>query len=458
MDVSGKRVLVIGFGLLGSGLYATALLKQKGAQVTANDIKKAEDLEPDTVKALQDMGITARWGMAADSLIDGQDLIVASPAVPLSLPFVKIAGEKNIPVISELELASWYCPCPILAITGTNGKTTTTSLTGEILKSAGIPVTVAGNIGIPFSGQVEGMDPNGWAVTEVSSFQLEGVGTFHPRISAILNITPDHLDRHGTFDAYMACKARIYQHAGDGDWVVLNADDPHTRAMGESAPGRVLYFSRREVLDEGAWVGDDVIYINTGTGTERVCPVSDIFIPGEHNLENALAAALLARLAGSDTASITATLKGFRGVAHRIEFVRERNGVKYYNDSKGTNPDAAIRAVLAMDGPTVLIAGGYDKNADFTEWVDAFTDRVDVVVLIGETADQIAATIGKRTPGIKVIRAQNLEEAVHIADKQAKSGGNVLLSPACASWDMFHDYEQRGDLFKQYVHELGETD
>lgn len=458
MDVSGKRVLVIGFGLLGSGLHAAALLRRKGAYVTANDIKEEKDLDPDTVKALSDMGIAARWGMAADSLVDGHDLIVASPAVPMTLPFAGIARKKNIPVISELELASWYCPCPILAITGTNGKTTTTALTGEILKCAGIPVTVAGNIGIPFSGQVEGMDPAGWAVVEVSSFQSEGVDTFHPRISAILNITPDHLDRHGTFDAYMACKARIYQHAGDDDFVVINADDPHTRAMGADATGRVLYFSRREVLREGAWVEDGGIVLDTGGGSERVCPVSDIFIPGAHNLENALAAALLSRLAGADTAAIAATLKGFRGVAHRIEFVRERNGVNYYNDSKGTNPDAAIRAVLAMEGPTVLIAGGYDKHADFTEWVDAFTDRVSAAVLIGETADQIEDTMGRRTPGIEVIRAQSLSEAVQIAGAKAKSGGNVLLSPACASWDMFHDYEQRGDLFKQYVHDLGEND
>ena len=456
MDVSNKRVLVIGFGNLGSGLHAAALLKRKGAQVTANDIKEARDLDPDTVKALENMGVTARWGSPADSLVAGHDLIVASPAVSLHLLFAKIAEENNIPVISELELASWYCPCPILAITGTNGKTTTTALTGEMLKTAGIPVTVAGNIGIPFSGQVEGMDPRGWAVVEVSSFQLEGIDTFHPRISAILNITPDHLDRHGTFEAYMGCKARIYQHAGDDEFVILNADDPHTRGMGADAPGRVLYFSRREVLGEGAWVANGVIHINTGTGTERICPVSDIFIPGAHNLENALAAALLARLAGVDAGAIAATLKAFKGVAHRIEFVRELNGVKYYNDSKGTNPAAAIPAVRAMDGPTVLIAGGYDKHADFAEWVDTFPGKVATLILMGATADMIEETVRSRVPGLPVIRAGSLEEAVREAHNAVRSGGNVLLSPACASWDMFRDYEQRGNLFKQYVLDLSD--
>jgi len=454
MDVSGKRVLVIGFGVLGSGLHAAVLLKRKGAYVTANDIKKKEDLDPKTIKALEDMGIPARWGMAADGLAGDCDLIVTSPAVPLSLPFAKTAREKNIPVISELELASRYCPRPILAITGTNGKTTTTTLTGEMLKTADIPVTVAGNIGVPFSGQAEGMDPAGWAVVEVSSFQLEGVDTFHPRISAILNITPDHLDRHGTFEAYMACKARIYQHAGDDDRVVLNADDPHTRAMGEKAPGRVVYFSRREVLTEGAWVRDGDIILNTGDGNERVCPVSDIFIPGAHNLENALASALLARLAGADAGAIAATLKDFKGVAHRIEFVRALNGVKYFNDSKGTNPAAAIPAVRAMDGPTVLIAGGYDKHADFAEWVDTFPGNISALILMGATADEIEKTVRARAPEIPVIRAAGLDEAVREAYEKAVPGGNVLLSPACASWGMFRDYEQRGDLFKQYVLDL----
>ena len=454
MDVKGKRALVIGFGALGSGLHAATLLRRKGAAVTANDIKPAEKLGQDTIETLDKMGAEMRWGMAADSLVAGHDLIVASPAVPLYLPFVKIAEDHHIPVVSELELASWYCPCPILAITGTNGKTTTTALTGEILASAGIPSTVGGNIGIPFSGQVEGMDPDGWAVTEVSSFQLEGVREFHPRISAILNITPDHLDRHGTFEAYMETKSRIYQHAGDDDWVVLNADDPHTRAMGPNAPGRVLYFSRREVLTEGAWVQDGDICLNTGEGTERICPATDIFIPGAHNLENALAATLLARLAGADAGAIAATLKAFTGVAHRIEFVRELNGVRYYNDSKGTNPAAAIPAVRAMDGPTALIAGGYDKHADYAGWVDAFPGKVSVLILLGATADKIEATVRDRAPQIPVLRVESLAQAVQKAREAVPSGGNVLLSPACASWDMFRDYEERGDLFKQYVREL----
>lgn len=454
MDVAGKRVLVIGFGALGSGLHAAALLNGKGARITANDIKPAEEIAPDTVETLEKLGAEAHWGCPADSLVAGHDLIVVSPAVSLRLPFVRIAATQGIPVISELELASWYCPCPILAITGTNGKTTTTTLTGEMLKASGIPAAVAGNIGVPFSGQVEGMDPLGWAVVEVSSFQLEGIDTFHPRISAILNITADHLDRHGTLDAYTAIKSRIYQHAGDGDWVVLNADDPITRAMGDMAPGRVLYFSRKEALAEGAWVQDGEIVLDIGGGAERVCPVSDVFIPGAHNLENALAASLLARLAGAEAEEIAGVLRTFRGVAHRIEYVRELDGVKYYNDSKGTNPAAAIPAVRAMDGPTVLIAGGYDKHADFTEWVDTFPGRVSAVVLIGATADQIERTIRDRAPGVALLRAESLKEAVQLARQAAKPGGNVLLSPACASWDMFHDYEQRGDLFKQYVRDL----
>lgn len=451
MDVLGKRALVIGFGALGSGLSATALLIKKGARVVANDIKPAEKLGADTIMGLKALGADMRWGVPADGMVPEVDLIVASPAVPLSLPFAQVARERGIPVVSELELASWFCPCPVLAITGTNGKTTTTTLVGEMLKAAGIPAAVCGNIGVPFSGMVEEMDPRGWAVTEVSSFQLEGVGSFHPRIAAVLNITPDHLDRHGSLVGYIACKERIFAHMGPGDYLVLNAADPYAEEMAARAEAKVLYFSRTEVVREGAWVRDGGIEINTGSGPERVCSVSDIFIPGAHNLENALAAALLSRLAGADANVIAHTLRTFKGVAHRIEFIRERNGVKYYNDSKGTNPDAAIQAVRAMTGPTVLIAGGYDKHADFTEWVDAFRGRVQSAVLIGQTADQIAETMERRVPDIPVIRAQDLEGAVQTASEAARPGGNVLLSPACASWDMFHDYEQRGDLFRQYV-------
>jgi UDP-N-acetylmuramoylalanine--D-glutamate ligase len=451
VEVTGKRVLVIGFGALGSGRSAAALLQRKGAQVIANDIKPAEELDADTVRTLRDMGAETHFGIPVDSLVAGADLIVASPAVPLSLPFADIAKEKGVPVVSELELASWYCPCPILAITGTNGKTTTTALVGKILKTAGIPAAVCGNIGVPFSGQVEEMDPAGWAVVEVSSFQLEGVDTFHPRIAAVLNITPDHLDRHDSFDRYMDCKTRIFQHAGPEDFTVLNADDPYARRMADRAEGRVLFFSRTEALPEGAWVRDGNIVLDTGDGPERVCPATDLFIPGAHNLENGLAAALLSRLAGADTGAIAAALKSFKGVAHRIEFVRELDGIKYFNDSKGTNPDAAIRAVRAMKGPTVLIAGGYDKHADFSEWVDGFDGSVQTLILIGETADQIEETVHRRAPHIPVMRADSLEDAVDSAHREAAAGGNVLLSPACASWDMFHDYEQRGDLFKQYV-------
>jgi UDP-N-acetylmuramoylalanine--D-glutamate ligase len=446
MDLKGKTALVVGLGI--SGVSAAKLLFRLGAEVLLTDSKGEEKLS-DT---LAELGSVIQYKFISDANQAAlmSDLIVVSPGVPLSLPFLVQAAERNIPVISELELAYSRCRAPIIAITGTNGKTTTTALLGEILKASGRTTHVVGNIGVPFTEKAMDMEGSHTAVVEVSSFQLEGIRNFRPYIAVILNITEDHMDRHKTMENYIAAKARIYENQTKGDILILNADDRVLSGIETDNKGESFYFSRHKVLNKGAWVENGKIVLNIGNGSVPVCSTDQVGIPGSHNLENALAAVLAAGLCGTESETIARVLKEFPGVEHRIEKVAVINGVTYYNDSKGTNPDSSIKAIEAMKGSTILIAGGYDKKSDFTEFVNAFNDKVDALILLGETAGIIAAAA--REKGFTNIHmTKTMEEAVEKAYELSSPGQNVLLSPACASWDMFRNYEERGRIFKEAV-------
>ncbi|MBM7583306.1 UDP-N-acetylmuramoylalanine--D-glutamate ligase [Caldicoprobacter guelmensis] len=450
MEYHGKAVLVV--GLARSGIAATKVLKSLGARVIANDIKRREELG-DSILELETLDVELCLGCTPDDLVEKVDLIVISPSVPIDSPFIQKAQRLGREVISELELAYRLCRAPVIAITGTNGKTTTVTLTGEMLKKAGFNAYVLGNIGVPFVSKALGMDEDDIAVVEVSSFQLEAVRHFHPHVAAILNITPDHLNRHKTMENYIAAKARIFENCTPNDWVVLNADNEAAARLATQVRGQVLFFSRLKQLSKGAWVEGGKVVLDIGQGKEEVCGVEDIFIPGAHNLENALAAALMARVMGATAQDIAVTLKTFKGVEHRIEYVDTIRGVKFYNDSKGTNPDASIKAIQAMKGPTVLIAGGMDKGSSFDEFIDAFGKTVTHMVVLGETADKLIRT-AKEKGFEEVYRVNTVEESVRKAFSLASPGYNVLFSPACASWDMFKDYEERGRVFKSAVRAL----
>lgn len=450
MTYEGKTVLVV--GLARSGIAAIKALKCLGAKVVANDIKSRQQLG-DSVSELESLGVELYLGDTPDALVDKVDSIVISPSVPIDSPFIQKAQQLGREVISELELAYRLCRAPIIAITGTNGKTTTVTLTGEILKKAGFNAYVLGNIGVPFVSKALEMDEGDVAVVEVSSFQLEAIRDFHPRVAAVLNITPDHLNRHKTMENYIAAKARIFENCTPDDWVVLNADNEAAANLAVQVRAQVLLFSRLKPLSKGAWVEDGTVVMDIGYGKETVCGVEDIFIPGAHNLENALAACLMARVMGATPDNIAVTLKTFKGVEHRIEYVDTIDGVRFYNDSKGTNPDASIKAILAMKGPTVLIAGGMDKGSSFDEFVDAFGKTVTHMVVLGETADKLIKA-AKEKGFERVYRVNSIEEGVRKAFSLASPGYNVLLSPACASWDMFKDYEERGRVFKSAVKAL----
>lgn len=451
MEVKGKKVLVV--GMAKSGIAVAKVLHGLGAHVIANDVKSHDQLG-ESLKPLEGLDIEYQLGKPAEELVDDADLIVVSPGVPLDQPFYYRALDLGKELIGEVELAYRLSNSPFVAITGTNGKTTTTSLTYEIFKSAGVKTRLAGNIGIPMIEQVLNAGSDTVIVAEVSSFQLETVDSFRPRVSAILNITPDHLNRHKSFENYVGAKARVFMNQGDGDYVVLNHDNDVTRRLAEEAPCEVIFFSRSSILGKGVYVKDDWIVENIYGTEKRVIPVKDVYIPGKHNLENALAACAVARLWGIETEFIADTLRSFKGVEHRIEYVATIDGVRYYNDSKGTNTDAAIKAIEALDYPIILIAGGYDKGEDFTPFVRSFNGKVKALILMGVTADRIEKCAREQNFH-NVYRAANMREAVMKAKNLAKEGYAVLLSPACASWDMYDNYEQRGKIFKDVVMSLG---
>ena len=442
--------LIVGAGR--SGIDSAKLLLQLGEDFVLFDGKT--DL--DTAAVCERIGKPdCRFilGEISDGDLDGIDVCVTSPGVPLFSDVLQAVAEKGIPIWSEIELAYRHDKGTVIAITGTNGKTTTTALTYAIFKAWNEQTLLVGNIEIPYTGLVLESVSGGYTVAEISSFQLETMRTVKPKVSAILNITPDHLDRHGSMDGYIAVKESITQNQDKTDFCVLNYEDPVLRDFGKKAPCNVVFFSSRQALDEGWYYRDGAIFICENGETTQLLRTDEVNLVGLHNFENIMAAAAMAHCAGVPLDVIRDAAKAFVAVEHRIEFVREKDGVKYYNDSKGTNTDAAIKAIEAMPGPTVLIGGGYDKHADFTDWAARFPGKVKKLILLGQTAQQIAATCDKLGFADYVF-AETLEEAVQIAHDAATSGDCVLLSPACASWGMFKNYQQRGTMFKDFVRAL----
>ena len=423
MEFTDTKALVIGTGI--SGLSAVSLLERKGAQVIlfdANEKLKCADVK---AKLKADSQAQIVIGTLPEDLLDTVDLVIPSPGVPMDIPMMLEIRRREIPVWGEIELGYRCGQGSIAAITGTNGKTTTTTLVGQILKNYNPHTYVVGNIGMPYADVADGMEPDAMTAAEISSFMLESIVEFHPKVRAILNITPDHLNRHHTMDNYIAAKERIAENQTKADTCVLNYDDELLRAYGENCPADVLFFSRLHKLEQGVDLEDGYLVLKDDGRKEQICHVDELHILGGHNHEN----------------------------EHRIEFVEEIDGVAYYNDSKGTNPDAAIKGIQAMNRPTYLIGGGYDKGSEYDEWIEAFDGKVKELVLIGVTAQKIADCARKH--GFEhIVFADSLEDAVKECAARAGSGDAVLLSPACASWDMFKSFEQRGELFKKYVRDL----
>lgn len=442
-------------GAARSGVASAMLLLRQGALVTINDCRPlaelARELEmPVSNEALRIVG----GGHPAEIVNEDVVLVVKSPGIPDSLPPLVRAKELGIPVIAEVEMAYWQLACPLVAITGTNGKTTTTALTGEMYRAAGKKTAVAGNIGLPLSAVVLAGERPEVVVAELSSFQLEGTATFRPQLAAILNITPDHLDRHGSMAAYREAKARIFANQGPAEMLVINADDPEAFALREQPVSQVYLFSRRQEVARGAFLRNGFLVLRDGEREAVLLHQQEICIPGAHNLENALAASLLAWLGGIEAEIIADVLRRFPGVPHRLESLGSVSGVHFVNDSKGTNIDAALKALTALPEKKVLIAGGYDKGADFTLFAAAVKEHVSHVVVIGQVAKRLTAAFDQAGFAAYTFAA-TLEEAVSIAYWLAQPGEAVLLSPACASWDMFSSFEERGERFKKAVRELG---
>lgn len=445
-----KKVLVFGSGI--SGIAASRLLEQIGAEVILYDGNIALNKEKMREQLGEGTKVQILLGELSEEVISSLDLVVMSPGVSTDLPIVNKMRDKNIPIWGEIELAYTYGKGDVLAITGTNGKTTTTALLGEIMKAYKESVFIVGNIGNPYTTEVLNMSEDSVAVAEVSSFQLETIHNFRPKVSAILNLTPDHLNRHHTMENYIKAKEGIARNQTKEDTCVLNYEDDETRRFGESVRAKVLYFSSRHKLEKGIYLDNDNIIFKDEEEV-LVCSVKELKLLGIHNYENVMAAVAMAVAYGVPMESIQKTIKVFAGVAHRIEFVCEKHGVAYYNDSKGTNPDAAIKGIQAMNRPTILIGGGYDKDSEYDEWIESFDGKVKLFVLLGQTKEKIAATA--RRLGFEQIEfADSMEEVVKICAKAAEPGDAVLLSPACASWGMFKNFEERGDKFKELVNAL----
>ena len=445
--MKNKKVLVFGSGV--SGIGAGKLLEQVGASVILYDGKETLDKEVLKAQLGEHTRVEIFLGELSEEVMETLDLVVMSPGVPTDLPVVLKMRDMGIPIWGEVELAYTYGKGDVLAITGTNGKTTTTALLGEIMKNYKESVFVVGNIGNPYTAAALEMREDSVAVAEMSSFQLETIHEFRPKVSAILNITPDHLNRHHTMEAYIKAKEDIAKNQTKEDTCVLNYEDEVTRKFGETVKANVLYFSSQRKLDRGIYLaGGNIIFKQDEE--ILVCNVNELKLLGTHNYENVMAAVAMAAAYGTPMEIIRRTIKEFAGVEHRIEFVREKDGVAYYNDSKGTNPDAAIKGIQAMNRPTVLIGGGYDKDSEYEEWIQAFDGKVKLLVLVGATKEKIAKA-AERVGFVSYVMADSFEEAVEKCIEAAKSGDAVLLSPACASWGMFKNYEERGDKFKELV-------
>ena len=448
-----QKVIVAGTGK--SGIAAAKLLLEIGGEVVLYDGNMNQD--PDELKEnFEDSSrVTIVLGDLKRSDLLGVELCIISPGIPLEAPFVAVLDDLKIPIWSEIQLAYHCSKGKLAAITGTNGKTTTTALTGEIMKAHYENVFVVGNIGIPYTEIALSTEDDSVTVAEVSSFQLETIMDFRPNVSAILNITPDHLNRHHTMECYIQVKESITMNQTKDDVCVLNYDDEVLREFGknEELQPKVVYFSSSQKLEEGVYLDGDIIVCKHGKTVTEVADVHELQLLGKHNYENVMAAVAIAVNMDVPMETIRKVVKEFKAVEHRIEFVMERFGVKYYNDSKGTNPDAAIQAIKAMPGPIILIAGGYDKNSEYDEWIESFEGRVRYMVLIGQTRDKIAEC-AKAHGFTDIMYAEDMAEAVRVCSVYADSGTCVLLSPACASWGMFSNYEERGEIFKECVRNL----
>jgi UDP-N-acetylmuramoylalanine--D-glutamate ligase len=453
MELSGKRVLVVGLGK--SGVASALFLKSRGARVTVSDSKPEAELRNEILLLLEH-GITVETGGHGERTFRGQDLIVVSPGVPVDAPLLVQArsmGESSVTgtIIGEIELAARFLPGKIVAITGANGKTTTTSLAGEIIAAGNFSTLVGGNIGTPAISFVDEAGPSTWIVLEVSSFQLETIVEFRPRIAVILNITPDHLDRHKTFDNYVNAKARVFENQRADDFTVLNADDTTAAGLADRTRGQVVWFSRKKEVERGAIVRGRNIYFRDGQREREILPFDEVSLKGGHNLENVLAGVSVGMLVGCQPEQIREAVRHFKGVEHRLEFVARVAGADYYNDSKATNVDATIKALESFPGNVHLILGGKDKDSDYSVLQDLLRERVKRVYTIGAAAAKIEAQIQGAT---EIVHAEILEKAVRLASEGAAAGDVVLLAPACASFDQFQSYEHRGRVFKETVHSL----
>jgi UDP-N-acetylmuramoylalanine--D-glutamate ligase len=447
-DLNGKKILVI--GVARTGLATSLFCATHGASVTAVDARAESELA-DAAAKLRDAGISLKLGGYSEEILRGQDLIIPSPGVPADSGILKSAHAQNVPIWSEIELADRFLNGRLIGITGSNGKTTTTSLIEHILKNSGYSTLLAGNIGTPLIGVVESTTDQTVTVAELSSFQLEWIETFRPNISVFLNLTPDHLDRHGSMEAYGAAKARIFEKQTATDFAILNADDPASTRYAPTKP-KLFWFSRKRRVAQGAFLrdGEQIIFRHHGE-EEFILKRSEISLPGAHNLENILAAVVATRLAGARPSEIANAVRSFDGVEHRLEFVAEHNGVRYYNDSKATNVDATLKALDAFPGRILIILGGKDKGSDYTVLQAPLRAKAILALLIGAAAEKIEKQIyGSAT----IERAGTIERAVEIASQAAQPGDIVLLAPACASFDQFENYEHRGRVFKQLVHAL----
>ena len=449
MDLTEKKILIAGAGV--SGIGAAQLLGRAGLSATIYDGNVDLDKESIRSKVPENMELDFVLGEVKPELADRFDLLVMSPGIPTDKPIARVFYEKEKPVWGEIELAYHFGKGRIAAITGTNGKTTTTALVGKILEEYYPSVFVVGNIGIPYTSVALDTREDSVIAAEISSFQLETIIDFKPAVSAVLNLTPDHLDRHGSMEVYGETKLSISKNQTKEDVIILNYDDPITRNMAERTPARPVMFSRKEELKEGILLKDGAFVIKEGNLDIPVCSLEEIRLLGGHNHENILAAIGICYYMGVPVEAIRKGVMSFTAVEHRIEYVDTVDGVDYYNDSKGTNPDAAIKAIQAMVKPTILLGGGYDKKSSYEEWIGSFGDKVKCLIVMGATADAIADTAA-RMDFSPVVHAQSFEEAMDYAREYAKPGYAVLLSPACASWGMFKNYEERGRRFKEIVH------
>ncbi len=451
MELTGRKVLVVGAGK--SGIGSSSLLCKCSACPILFDSNENASVEDIRSKFENGMNVSVYTGTLPEDVKAQVELVVLSPGVPVDTEFVEQFRGKQIPIWGEIELAYNYAKGKIVAITGTNGKTTTTTLVGQIMDDYYKNTFVVGNIGNPYTDAALQMTEDSYTVAEISSFQLETIDQFHPQVSAILNITPDHLNRHHTMENYIAAKEEITKNQNAEDVCVLNYENEYTRAFAERCPARVILFSSAQELENGYFLQGETIYYAENGEKKALLTIHDMNLVGVCNFENVMAAIAMTVSMGVPMESILKTIREFKAVEHRIEFVATKNGVDYYNDSKGTNPDAAIQGIRAMTKPTLLIGGGYDKQSDYDEWIEAFDGKVKYLILIGQTREKIAEC-AKRHGFHNIIMAESLEEVMQICEEKAKPGDAVLLSPACASWGMFPNYEVRGKMFKEFVNRM----